>query len=459
MDQSIQFDLDLINRYDKAGPRYTSYPTALELHEGFTEDNYRQHIAKSNAQGGPLSLYFHIPFCDTVCFYCACNKIVTKNRQHAEPYLASLIKEIAMQGNLFDSSRVVNQLHWGGGTPTFLSYEQMKALMAATREHFCLKDDDSGEYSIEVDPRETNNHTIKQLRELGFNRISLGVQDFDPAVQKAVNRLQSETQTFAVLKAARAEGFRSTNIDLIYGLPLQTVESFARTLDKVLAVAPDRFSVFNYAHMPSRFKTQRQINDADLPSADVKLAILQMVGAKLTAAGYVYIGMDHFAKPDDELAIAQREGHLYRNFQGYSTHSDCDLVGLGVTSIGRVGDAYIQNVKELDEYHARIGQQQLPVYKGVELDTDDAIRRDVITRLICHFELPFADIEQRHAIVFADYFAKELIALAPMQTDGLLTVNAESIKVRSAGRLLIRNVCMVFDKYLAQKQQQFSKVI
>lgn len=459
MDQSIQFDLDLIYRYDIAGPRYTSYPTALELHEGFTEENYRRHIAKSNAHGGPLSLYFHIPFCDTVCFYCACNKIVTKNSNHAEPYLASLYQEIAMQGDLFDSERIVNQLHWGGGTPTFLSYEQMQSLMAVTREHFSLKNDDSGEYSIEVDPRETNNHTIKQLRKLGFNRISLGVQDFDPAVQKAVNRLQSETQTFAVLKAARAEGFRSTNIDLIYGLPLQTVESFARTLDKILAVAPDRFSIFNYAHLPSRFKTQRQIYESDLPSADVKLAILQMVGVKLTAAGYVYIGMDHFAKPDDELAIAQREGHLYRNFQGYSTHSDCDLVGLGITSIGRVGDAYIQNVKNLDEYYGQLNQNKLPVYKGIELDKDDVIRRDVITQLICHFNLKFANIERRHAIVFNDYFAKELAALAPMQADGLVTVSADGIEVLPAGRLLIRNICMAFDKYLAQKQTQFSKVI
>jgi len=459
MDQSIQFDLGLINRYDTAGPRYTSYPTALELHEEFTEEKYRQHIAKSNAVGGPLSLYFHIPFCDTVCFYCACNKIVTKNRKHAEPYLASLYQEIAMQGDLFDSTRTVKQLHWGGGTPTFLSFEQMQSLMAVTREHFLLKNDDSGEYSIEVDPRETNNHTIKQLRELGFNRLSLGVQDFDPAVQKAVNRLQSESQTFAVLKAARAEGFRSTNIDLIYGLPLQTVESFARTLDKILAVAPDRFSIFNYAHLPSRFKTQRQINEPDLPSADVKLAILQMVGGKLTAAGYVYIGMDHFAKPDDELAIAQREGHLYRNFQGYSTHSDCDLVGLGITSIGRVGDAYIQNVKNLDEYHALLSQNKLPVYKGIELDNDDLIRRDVITQLICHFHLNFTDIEQRHRIAFKSYFATELAGLAVMQTDGLLTVNNEGIYVLPGGRLLIRNICMAFDKYLTQKRNQFSKVI
>ncbi|MCK5191199.1 MAG: oxygen-independent coproporphyrinogen III oxidase, partial [Methylococcales bacterium] len=371
MDQSIKFDLDLIHRYDKAGPRYTSYPTALELHDGFGDKEYREHILKSNEMGGPLSLYFHIPFCDTVCFYCACNKIITKNRKHAEPYLNNLFKEITLQGSLFDKSRAVNQLHWGGGTPTFLSFEQMKALMDSTRQNFNLRDEDSGEYSIEVDPRETNNQTIAQLRELGFNRISLGLQDFNPAVQKAVNRIQSEEETFAVLDAARKEGFRSTSIDLIYGLPLQTVDTFSETLDKVLAVSPDRFSIFNYAHMPTRFKTQRQINDADMPTAEVKLEILQMMGNKLIEAGYVYIGMDHFAKPNDELAIAQREGKLYRNFQGYSTHSDCDLVGLGVTSIGRVGDAYIQNVKTLDEYDVLISQGQLPVFKGVDLDEDD----------------------------------------------------------------------------------------
>lgn len=459
MDQSIKFDLNLIHRYDKAGPRYTSYPTALELHEGFGDAEYRQHIAKSNAAGGPLSLYFHIPFCDTVCFYCACNKIITKNRKHAEPYLNNLFKEIAMQGELFDRSRVVNQLHWGGGTPTFLSSEQMQQLMAVTRQHFSLREDDQGEYSIEVDPRETHSQTIKHLRELGFNRISLGLQDFDPAVQKAVNRIQSEEQTFSVLEAARAEGFRSTNIDLIYGLPLQTVDTFANTLDKILAVAPDRFSIFNYAHLPARFKTQRQINDADMPSAEVKLDILQMVGQRLTEAGYVYIGMDHFAKPDDELAVAQREGKLYRNFQGYSTHSDCDLVGLGITSIGRVGDAYIQNVKELDEYDHLITQGKLPVFKGVELDADDKLRRAVITQLICHFDLNFAAIEQAFAINFAAYFADELGKLAPMQADGLLTVSEQGIQVLAAGRLLIRNICMVFDRYLAQKQQQFSKVI
>ena len=460
MDQSLVFDLDLINRYDKAGPRYTSYPTALELHDGFTEAHYRAEIVKSNALGGPLSLYFHIPFCDTVCFYCACNKIVTKNRQHAEPYLANLLKEIALQGSLFDSNRVVNQLHWGGGTPTFLNAQQMQQLMDATRQHFSLKEDDTGEYSIEIDPRETNSETIKHLRSLGFNRISLGVQDFDPAVQKAVNRLQTEAQTFGVLEQARAEGFRSTNIDLIYGLPLQTVESFSKTLDKVLQVSPDRFSIFNYAHMPSSFKTQRQINDADMPNAKVKLDILQMVGQKLLAAGYVYIGMDHFAKPDDELAIAQREGKLYRNFQGYSTHSDCDLIGFGITSIGRVGDVYSQNVKDLESYEQLLSQQKLPVFKGVALDDDDKCRAAVITQLICNFQLTFSQIERAYAIRFAEYFSLELEALKPMQADGLLNLTEEGIEVLSAGRFLIRNICMVFDKYLAQKhQQQFSKVI
>lgn len=459
MDQSIKFDLDLINRYNKSGPRYTSYPTALELHEGFGDTEYRQHIAKSNAAGGPLSLYFHIPFCDTVCFYCACNKIITKNRAHSTPYLENLFKEIAMQGELFDKSRLVNQLHWGGGTPTFLSYQQMKQLMDVTRSHFNLRTDDGGEYSIEVDPRETNHQTIAQLRELGFNRISLGLQDFDPAVQKAVNRLQSKEQTFAVLDAARKAGFRSTNVDLIYGLPLQTELSFANTLDQVLAYAPDRFSIFNYAHLPSRFKTQRQIVEAELPTPAVRLEILQMVGKKLSDAGYVYIGMDHFAKPDDELAIAQREGKLYRNFQGYSTHSDCDLIGLGITSIGRVGDAYIQNVKELAEYNERIAANQLPVYRGVDLDEDDKVRRAVITQLICHFKLDFAEIEAQFGINFKAYFTAELDELALMQADGLLSLSAKGIQVAAAGRLLIRNICMVFDKYLAQKQQQFSRVI
>ncbi len=459
MDQSIQFDLNLINRYNISGPRYTSYPTALELHEGFSEQDYRDHIAKSNAAGGPLSLYFHIPFCDTVCFYCACNKIITKNRKHAEPYLDNLCREVEMQGNLFDSNRVVNQLHWGGGTPTFLNERQMQRLMQTTREYFYLRDDDQGEYSIEVDPRETDDRTIASLRQMGFNRISLGLQDFDEAVQKAVNRIQSREQTFAVLEAARKEGFRSTNIDLIYGLPLQTVATFANTLDEVLEYRPDRFSIFNYAHLPSRFKTQRQINEADMPSPQTKLDILQMVGQKLTDAGYAYIGMDHFALPNDELAVAQREGKLYRNFQGYSTHSDCDLVGLGITSIGLVGDAYIQNVKDLEQYDQLIGRGSLPVFKGIDLDEDDKLRRAVIAQLICHFELEFNAVERQFNIDFRKYFANELESLKGMQADGLLNFDQQHIQVRPAGRLLIRNICMVFDKYLAKKQQQFSKVI
>ena len=460
IDQAIKFDVELINRYDKAGPRYTSYPTALELHDGYTEANYRQEIIKSNALGGPLSLYFHIPFCDTVCYYCACNKIVTKNRQHAEPYLANLLKEISLQGRLFAANREVRQLHWGGGTPTFLNAQQMQKLMATTRQYFSLKDDDTGEYSIEIDPRETNSETIKQLRDLGFNRISLGVQDFDPAVQKTVNRLQSEAQTFAVLEQARAEGFRSTNIDLIYGLPLQTVDSFSKTLDKVLKVSPDRFSIFNYAHMPARFKTQRQINDADMPTADVKLDILQRASQQLAEAGYIYIGMDHFAKPDDELAIAQKKGKLYRNFQGYSSHSDCDLIGFGVTSIGRVGDVYSQNVKDLESYNQLLNQDKLPVYKGIQLNADDNLRAAIITQLICNFNLEFLQIEQSFSIIFAEYFGEELEMLLPMQTDGLLILTETGVEVLAAGRFLIRNICMVFDKYLAQKhQQQFSKVI
>ncbi|GAB4260571.1 MAG: oxygen-independent coproporphyrinogen III oxidase [Methylomicrobium sp.] len=458
MDQSLTFDRQLIDRYDKAGPRYTSYPTALELHEGFGEADYLRHIAMSNEAGGPLSLYFHLPFCDTVCFYCACNKIVTKNRAHAEPYLDNLCREIELQGSLFEASRQVDQLHWGGGTPTFLNETQMRRLMTVTRRCFNLHGDDRGQYSIEVDPRETDDRTIAVLRELGFNRISLGVQDFDPNVQKAVNRIQTERQTFTVLEAARKAGFRSTSVDLIYGLPLQTVESFAKTLDKILPVLPDRFSVFNYAHLPQRFKTQRQIEEADLPSPELKLAILQRVIERLTEAGYVYIGMDHFARPDDELAIAQREGKLYRNFQGYSTHSDCDLIGLGITSIGRVGDAYIQNVKDLDSYSERLDAGRLPVFKGFELNRDDQIRGAVISQLICHFELEFAAIETAFSIDFCDYFDAELTVLQTMIEDGLLTRDGAKLRVTSSGRLLIRNICMVFDRYLTEKQS-FSKLI
>jgi len=460
LEQTVTFDLDLIQRYDKAGPRYTSYPTAVEFDENFNADSYRQQVQLSNQRGGPLSLYFHLPFCDTVCFYCACNKIITKNRKHAVPYLANLHKEIALQAALFDSDRVVEQLHWGGGTPTFVSHEQMRELMTVTRQHFNLADDDNGEFSIEVDPREADAATIALLREIGFNRLSLGVQDFNPTVQKAVNRIQSEAETFAVIDAARANGFRSISLDLIYGLPHQTADSFAETLDKIIAVSPDRLSVFNYAHMPERFKVQRQMRSEDIPPPEVKLEILQRSIQQLTVAGYVYIGMDHFAKPDDELAVAQRENKLYRNFQGYSTHSECDLIGLGVTSIGSVGDSYSQNQRTLEDYAASLDNNELPVFRGITLNDDDKIRRTVITKLICHFSLDISEVEDELGVNFADYFADVYPKLTEFAQDGLLSYDKQKIEVLPAGHLLIRNICMAFDRYIQQKDnQRFSKVI
>ncbi|MBI1425064.1 MAG: oxygen-independent coproporphyrinogen III oxidase [Gammaproteobacteria bacterium] len=454
----LEFDQELIRRYDTSGPRYTSYPTAAQFTTDFTAASYHEQVELSNGSGRPLSLYFHIPFCDTVCFYCACNKVITKNRAHAQPYLNNVYKELAMQAAMFDTSRPVDQLHWGGGTPTFISHAQMRELMQVTRDHFALHDDDSGEYSIEVDPREADADTIALLRELGFNRLSLGVQDFDPRVQKAVNRIQSVAQTAEVLNAARATGFHSVSVDLIYGLPHQTVASFNTTLQTVLELSPDRLSVFNYAHLPDLFKTQRQIRTEDIPSPSTKLAILQDCIETLTAAGYIYIGMDHFAKPDDELARAQASGSLYRNFQGYSTHADCDLIGIGATSIGKVHDCYSQNQRTLDDYAKCIAADQLPVFRGVTLDADDKLRREVITQLICHFSLDISDIEARHDIRFADYFANALPQLQTMAADGLLEIDNKRITVTGRGSLLIRNICMTFDKYLTG-QQRFSKVI
>jgi oxygen-independent coproporphyrinogen-3 oxidase len=461
MDQTTDFDLELIRRYDQSGPRYTSYPTAVEFHDGFGETNYREACARSNESGRPLSLYFHLPFCDTVCFYCACSKVATKDRGQAQPYLDRVDRELQMQGALFGADRRVEQLHWGGGTPTFINRDQMAELMDNTRRRFRLADDEVGEYSIEVDPREADAGIVTLLRRLGFNRMSLGVQDFDPAVQRAVNRIQTGQETLAVLEAARAEGFRSVSIDLIYGLPFQTVDSFRRTLDRIVEFAPDRLSVFNYAHLPQRFMPQRRIDEADLPPPRAKLDILEATGKLLADAGYVYIGMDHFARPDDELARAQRDGSLYRNFQGYSTHADCDLVGLGVTSIGKVENTYSQNRRTLDEYYADIDSGRLPVFRGIELSRDDEIRRDVITRLICNFALDFAAVERAWGIDFADYFAVALAELEPMRTDGLLELDGKGIRVLPKGRLLIRNICMVFDAYLAAKEGPvgFSKVI
>ena len=456
----LVFNNQLIKKYDKSGPRYTSYPTAIQFSEEFTEKDYRRQVTLSNERNTPLSLYFHIPFCDTICFYCGCNKIVTKNRNHAQPYLDAVYKELELQGELFKATRIVRQLHWGGGTPTFISHEQMTELMQQTRKHFTLLDDDSGEYSIELDPREVDASSIKLLRQLGFNRISLGVQDFNPKVQQAVNRIQSYKETRDVILAARKNNFHSISLDLIYGLPFQTIESFNETVDKVLELQPDRLSVFNYAHLPEMFKTQRQINSDDLPSAEEKLAILQNVTDKLIDAGYEFIGMDHFAKPTDELAVAQKNKKLYRNFQGYSTNSDCDLVALGVTSIGKIADSYSQNIKTIKEYTEVIEAGHLPVYRGITLSEDDILRREVINQLICHFELDFGDIEDRFNIDFSDYFADEVKQIKEMQSDGLLELNKDKISVLPEGKLLIRNICMVFDIYLNKnKEQRFSKVI
>ena len=460
MEQSIQFDEALIKRYNQSGPRYTSYPTAVQFDESFGIKDYQQAAQRSNQSERGLSLYFHIPFCDTVCFFCACNKVWTRDRSKTKPYLERLFKEIEMQAELFDSNRMVEQLHWGGGTPTFLNTDEMAQLMAKTRQHFNLYDDDSGEYSIEIDPREASRESVKLLRELGFNRMSLGVQDFNPEVQKAVNRIQTKEETFEVLEGAREAGFLSVNVDLIYGLPKQTEKGFIETLDLVLEAEPDRFSIFNYAHMPSMFPTQKKMNEADMPSADEKLAILHSATERLLEAGYVYIGMDHFAKPDDELAIAQRNETLYRNFQGYSTHAECDLVGMGATSISLINNTYAQNYKSLAEYYEAVDNNSLAVFRGVQLSEDDELRRDVITRLISHFHLNFASVNEQWGIHFAEYFSAELLRLQPMAEDGLITLTDEDVYVSAAGRLLIRNICMVFDAYLQQgTENRFSKVI
>ena len=456
----LVFNNDLIKKYDKSGPRYTSYPTAIQFTEEFTAADYLQQVKLSNERNTPLSLYFHIPFCDTICYYCGCNKIVTKNRNHAQPYLDAVYKELELQGSLFKATRIVNQLHWGGGTPTFISHSQMTELMQQTRKHFTLLDDDSGEYSIELDPREVTPASVNLLRKLGFNRISLGVQDFNPKVQQAVNRIQSFKETRDVIVAARKNQFHSISLDLIYGLPLQTEQSFSETVDKVLELEPDRLSVFNYAHLPEMFKTQRQINSEDLPSAEEKLSILQNVTNKLIDAGYEYIGMDHFAKPTDELAVAQKQRKLYRNFQGYSTNSDCDLVALGITSIGKVADSYSQNIKTIKEYSEVVHSGELPVYRGVTLTQDDILRREVINQLICHFELNFKEIEAEFKIDFSEYFSAELEQLNEMQKDALLELTEERILVLPEGKMLIRNICMVFDIYLKEnKTQRFSKTI
>lgn len=454
----LEVDLELIRRLDKNGPRYTSYPTADRFVEAFNAESYSNWIAKRELDR-PLSLYFHIPFCNTLCFYCACNKVITKDRTLSEKYVQYMIKELSMQAAVLGEGQRVEQLHWGGGTPTFLSDEQMRALMTATRKHFKMVED--GEYSIEIDPRKVSDETIALLAELGFNRISIGVQDFDPQVQKAVNRIQSEEETLQVINAARANGFKSISIDLIYGLPKQTISGFKATLGKVIAANPDRLSIYNYAHMPTIFMPQRRINEADLPAPQVKLDILSLAVKTLTDAGYVYIGMDHFAKPDDELAVAQRQRRLHRNFQGYSTHSDCDLVAIGVSSIGKIGPTYSQNFREPDDYYDALDRNVLPIMRGMELNDDDLVRRAIIQDLMCHFELDKETINTTYQIDFDQYFATELGELREYEREGLLNLTSERVGVTPKGRMLIRNICMVFDKYLRTrlKHAVYSKVI
>jgi len=447
---TVEFDPELIARLGKNGPRYTSYPTADRFGDGFAYRDYLHAVASVRTRGGarPLSLYLHIPFCDTVCYYCACNKIVTKNRDKAATYLGYLKREIAMQAALFAGINEVEQLHFGGGTPTYLSDAQMGELMAHLRRSFRFAPDEAGEYSIEVDPRTVSRERVHSLRRQGFNRISLGVQDFDPDVQQAVNRVQPEAGTRAIIAAAREAGFRSVSIDLIYGLPKQSLASMAVTIDKVIDASPDRIAIYHYAHLPHVFKPQRRILEADMPSPADKLDMLALCIARLTAAGYVYIGMDHFARPDDDLAIAQRQGRLHRNFQGYSTHADTDLVSCGVSAIGAVGATYSQNAKTLDAYYEALDNNELPVVRGIALGMDDLLRRTVIGKLMCQFELSISAIEQAFPIAFGQYFADELVALRQLEFDGLVSIEGDWISVTMRGRLLIRNVCMVFDRYL-----------
>lgn len=459
--QECIFDPQLLRRFDVSGPRYTSYPTADRFVEAYTTDSYTSWLHRRSIGGlaKPLSLYVHIPFCNTICYYCACNKVITKNRARSAKYIDYLCREIAMQAEILGGKPDVIQLHWGGGTPTFLSHDEMRQLMDCIRSHFNLVP--NGEYSIELDPRKVDEETVALLAELGFNRMSVGVQDFDPAVQKAVNRIQSAEETALVINAARAQHFKSISVDLIYGLPKQNVISFNHTLDSVLQLSPDRISLYSYAHLPGLVKPQRRINEAELPTPDAKLQILQLAIRRLTQAGYLYIGMDHFAKPEDELAVAQRLGRLHRNFQGYSTHADADLMAFGVSAIGKVGSSYSQNVKTLDEYYDAIDQGHLPILRGIELTADDLLRRSIIQALMCHFELSIESIEIAHLIDFKSHFRAELEDLKAMEEAGLLKVEPEWITVLPRGRLLVRVIAMVFDRYLRAERERvrYSKVI
>ncbi|MBI6673514.1 oxygen-independent coproporphyrinogen III oxidase [Pseudomonas syringae] len=457
---AIRWDSDLIHRYDVAGPRYTSYPTAVQFHTQVSAFDLLHALRESRKASRPLSLYVHLPFCANICYYCACNKVITKDRGRAQAYLQRLEHEIQMLACHLAPGQVVEQLHLGGGTPTFLSHDELRRLMAQLRLHFNLLDDDSGDYGIEIDPREADWSTMGLLRELGFNRVSLGVQDLDPTVQRAINRMQSLEETRAIVEAARTLQFRSVNIDLIYGLPTQNSQTFSHTVDKVIDLQPDRLSVFNYAHLPERFMPQRRIDVADLPDAESKLLMLERTVEQLGNAGYRYIGMDHFALPDDELATAQEDLTLQRNFQGYTTHGHCDLIGLGVSAISQVGELCSQNSSDLNEYLRLLDSDQPATRRGLICNDDDRIRRAIIQQLICHFMLDFGEIEKTFCIDFRDYFSEAWPQLLGMASDGLITLSETGIEVRPAGRLLVRAVCMVFDTYLTrQNRQQFSQVI
>lgn len=451
----IRFDADLIRRYDRPGPRYTSYPTAPQFHAGFGAVEYAEEARRSNALARPLSLYLHIPYCRSSCYYCGCNRIITRNRERGRAYLDRLLVEIGLQAELFDRSRPVNQLHFGGGTPTYYSPEELGEIFAALEAGFGLHRGGSRDYGIEIDPRTADPAALRALADLGINRISLGVQDFDAAVQRAVNRVQSVEETAALVAEARAAGIRSVNFDLIYGLPLQTVESFGRTLEQVIELRPDRIAAYSYAHLPEMFKAQAVIDAATLPSADTRMALLETTIARLTGAGYVHIGMDHYALPEDELARAQIDGSLQRNFQGYTTHGGCDLVGFGMSAIGQVGDAYAQNQKHEIPYLNALDARRLPIQRGLMTDPDDRLRREVIGQIMCFGHIDYGQFRARHGMDFREHFAPALARLSPAQADGLVELRGDGLSVTPAGALLLRAIAMPFDAYLfGDKQAQ-----
>lgn len=454
---------ELLRRYDVSGPRYTSYPTADRFVEAFGMDEYvcalEQRKTGAAAMALPLSIYVHVPFCESLCYYCACNKIITKHHDRAAEYLRYLSREVDLHVERMGRGQSVSQLHFGGGSPTFLSDDELREVVAMLRRNFSLVP--GGEYSIEVDPRTVTPARLAVMAELGFNRLSFGVQDFDPAVQKAVHRIQPAQQVFELVAAARGLGFDSINVDLIYGLPQQTPESFTRTLAQVNELRPDRIALYAYAHLPERFKPQRRIQAAELPPAGSKLAMLSGALSAFQEAGYVYVGMDHFALPNDPLAVAKRQGRLHHNFQGYSTQADCDLIGLGVSSIGKVGASYSQNAKSLEEYYDLLNQGRLPVVRGLALSRDDLVRRAVIMALMCQGEVLFESIELAYLVDFRSYFAQELDNLAELQAQGLVAVDDTSVRVTPLGWYFVRGVAMHFDRYLQadRNRARFSRII